>query len=241
MVGLHGYRPTGSRVLIYDVDEKGFPKISRRRCAISQLRPQPTRAFQTDGAEVAAAPYDELVSGWYKVNGVRPQGAPVGMTVASDGAIWLVEDKNKSVIRIDTASDGAADPLPCNQRSAAADRRTRKIRRGRCAEQHAADADPERTGREALRQLPLRFRAEGGPAGRREGSGRAAVHAVAGRLDLSRRSGVWPAAHAPAWHRRRKADAARWREAPQDEPGYASFSIRSTISSARWCPARGCA
>jgi glucose/arabinose dehydrogenase len=121
IVGLHGYRPTGSRILFYDVDEKGFPKISpapvryRVSCAA-----EPSRAFQTEAQpQVAAAPFTELVSEWHKVNGIRPQGAPVGMTVASDGAIWLVEDKNQTVIRIDTAPSRPQDALPCDARSQA--------------------------------------------------------------------------------------------------------------------------
>ena len=118
MVGLHGYRPTGSRVIFYDVDDKGFPKISpppvryRVSCAAD-----PSRAFQTEKAEVAAAPFTELVTEWHKVNGIRPRGAPVGMTEASDGAIWLVEDHNKSILRIDAAASQAPDELPCDVRS----------------------------------------------------------------------------------------------------------------------------
>jgi glucose/arabinose dehydrogenase len=121
VVGLHGYRPTGSRILFYDVDEKGFPKISpppvryRVSCAA-----EPSRTFQTEAQpQVAAAPFTELVSEWHKVNGIRPQGAPVGMTVASDGAIWLVEDKNQTVIRIDAASSQPPETLPCDARSQA--------------------------------------------------------------------------------------------------------------------------
>jgi glucose/arabinose dehydrogenase len=118
IVGLHGYRPTGSRLLAYDVDEKGFPKLKAPpvRYHVS-CGPEPARTFQTGGGEVAAAPYEELISEWHKVNGVRPQGAPVGITVASDGAIWLVEDKNQTIIRIDTTPDSPADPLPCDRRS----------------------------------------------------------------------------------------------------------------------------
>ncbi len=118
VIGLHGYRPTGSRIIFYDVDDKGFPKISpppvryRISCAAD-----PSRAFQAGKAEVAAARFTELVTEWHKVNGIRPQGAPVGMTVASDGAIWLVEDHNKTVIRIDSAAAQTPDPLPCDLRS----------------------------------------------------------------------------------------------------------------------------
>ncbi|MBR1217953.1 PQQ-dependent sugar dehydrogenase [Bradyrhizobium sp. U87765 SZCCT0131] len=118
IVGLHGYRPTGSRVLVYEVDARGFPVKSSPpvRYHVS-CGTEPTHTFQADGVDVAAAPFTELVSEWHKVNGVRPQGAPVGLTVAADGAIWLVEDKNRTVIRIDatTAAPDAAEP--CDRRS----------------------------------------------------------------------------------------------------------------------------
>lgn len=120
LVGLHGYRPTGNRVLIYDVDDHGFPKISpppvRYQVSCSA---EPTRAFQTDAGEVKAASYEELISGWHRVNGARPRGAPVGIAVAADGAIWLVEDKNQTVIRIDRASGNPSTPLPCDTRTQA--------------------------------------------------------------------------------------------------------------------------
>jgi hypothetical protein len=119
VVGLHGYRPTGSRVIFYDVDAKGFPAVSPAPVRYGvNCASEPTLAFRTEQAgEVPAAPFNELISGWYKVNGVRPQGAPVGMTVAADGAIWLVEDKNKSILRIDTAPPGTVDVLACDART----------------------------------------------------------------------------------------------------------------------------
>ena len=102
IVGLHGYRPTGSRVIYYDVDARGFPAVQpppvhyNVSCAAS-----PERIFRTETErQVATAPFTELIGDWHKVNGVRPQGAPVGMTVASDGAIWLTEDKNQTIIRL---------------------------------------------------------------------------------------------------------------------------------------------
>ena len=48
LVGLHGYRPTGSRVIVYDVDDHGFPEAAaRRRCAtMSVARPIRPTAFR---------------------------------------------------------------------------------------------------------------------------------------------------------------------------------------------------
>jgi len=120
IVGLHGYRPTGGRILVYDVDDKGFPKVSAAPVHYNvSCAAEPVRTFQTEGAgQVAAAPFTELVSGWYRVNGTRPQGAPVGMTVASDGAIWVAEDKNKTILRIDATTTPLPPPLPCSNRTA---------------------------------------------------------------------------------------------------------------------------
>ncbi|UFZ06843.1 PQQ-dependent sugar dehydrogenase [Bradyrhizobium ontarionense] len=118
LVGLHGYRPTGSRLLAYEVDEHGFPKVSPApvRYHVS-CAAEPTRAFQTAAGPAPAAAFDEIIAGWHRVNGIRPQGAPVGMTTADDGAIWLVEDKNQTVIRIDRSSEAAPEPLPCDTRN----------------------------------------------------------------------------------------------------------------------------
>jgi len=119
LVGLHGYQPTGSRVIAYDVDDHGFPVISpppvrfNVSCAASEI-------FRAGGAQVPAGRYLELISGWHEVKGTRPQGAPVGLTVAADGAIWLIEDKNKTIIRIDAEPESAAvGPIPCGNRTAA--------------------------------------------------------------------------------------------------------------------------
>ena len=119
IVALHGYRPTGSRVLVYDTDAQGLPQVQAApvrynvSCAASEV-------FAENGKPVPASSYVELISGWHEVSGVRPQGAPVGLAVASDGAIWLAEDKNQAIIRIDAEADAAAvGPLPCGNRTPA--------------------------------------------------------------------------------------------------------------------------
>jgi len=119
LVALHGYRPIGSRLIVYDTDVQGLPRVEpppvryNVSCAASEV-------FAENGKPARAAPYAELISGWHKVNGVRPQGAPVGLTVAADGAIWLAEDKNQTIIRIDAEPESAAvGALPCGNRAPA--------------------------------------------------------------------------------------------------------------------------
>ncbi|MBI1213380.1 MAG: hypothetical protein GC190_18100 [Alphaproteobacteria bacterium] len=76
VIGFHSLnsRPgNGHRIGIYDVDEKGVP-LPRM--------PQ------------------WLVDDWDEKPGLRPQGTPVGLTIASDGSIWFVEDANQTVMVI---------------------------------------------------------------------------------------------------------------------------------------------
>ncbi|HKS62320.1 MAG TPA: PQQ-dependent sugar dehydrogenase, partial [Xanthobacteraceae bacterium] len=121
IVGLHGYRPTGSRVVYYDVDERGFPQIQPPPVHYHVSCSAAPRVFRTEReGEIAAAQPIELIGDWHKVTGVRPRGAPVGMTVAADGALWLVEDKNQTIIRIDAEPESAAvGALPCGNRTSA--------------------------------------------------------------------------------------------------------------------------
>ena len=72
VMGWHGHRPTGSRLVVFDVDAQGVP-IS-----------EPT----------------VLTPGWNLMKDVRPAGAPVGITVARDGAIWLADDRNAAILRM---------------------------------------------------------------------------------------------------------------------------------------------
>lgn len=72
IVSLHGYRATGSRLMAYALDDGGRP--------------------------TTAKPLD-LTPGWRAVKGRRPNGAPVGMAVTPDGAIWVADDRNGAILR----------------------------------------------------------------------------------------------------------------------------------------------
>jgi glucose/arabinose dehydrogenase/uncharacterized protein YecT (DUF1311 family) len=94
LMGWHGYRSVGGRIVAFDTDASGVPLRTRRA------------NFPTWGG--AAMPYKAanaataqvLTPGWNKVLGLRPQGSPVGLTVAKDGAIWTADDRAGTVIRI---------------------------------------------------------------------------------------------------------------------------------------------
>ena len=71
VVGYHGYQENGRRVVAFRTDARGLPS----------------------GEAV------ELIGGWSPEDG-RPMGAPTDVKVGPDGAIYITEDRNGTVLRL---------------------------------------------------------------------------------------------------------------------------------------------
>jgi glucose/arabinose dehydrogenase len=98
LMSLHGYRPGGSRIVAFDVDGKGIPvPVPRPRFAEHAAGPKVVYKAYESGP---AAEPRILTPGWEYKAGVRPAGAPVGLTIARDGAIWVADDRNAAILRI---------------------------------------------------------------------------------------------------------------------------------------------
>lgn len=98
LMGWHGYRSTGGRLVAFAVDDKGVPVTrapNARPGASYPIYPSGSRPFGAGPAAQAQV----LTPGWGKVEGKRPQGTLVGITVGADGAIWVADDKNGAIIR----------------------------------------------------------------------------------------------------------------------------------------------
>lgn len=89
----HGHRSVGGRIASFAVDARGVPVADAT--ARFPVYGQGMRAY---GAGPAATPV-VLTPGWGLERGVRPQGSPVGLAVADDGAIWATDDRAGLVIR----------------------------------------------------------------------------------------------------------------------------------------------
>jgi glucose/arabinose dehydrogenase/uncharacterized protein YecT (DUF1311 family) len=100
LVTWHGFRSVGGRIAAYDVDAAGVPV----RSAGAKFPIYGGDALAYGAANAADAFI--LTPNWNKVVGACPQGSPVGVTVAGDGAIWMTDDRAGLVIRI------AADARP---------------------------------------------------------------------------------------------------------------------------------
>ncbi len=96
----HGYRKTGQRIVSYEVDELGRP---------IQVHNATYSVYGDNGAlptkhkfpiSQPSSRTDEIIGGWNPIKGYRPKGRPVGMTVAKDGSIWILDDTNKAVLRL---------------------------------------------------------------------------------------------------------------------------------------------
>jgi len=73
LITYHGYRTHGHRLVAFPVDQRGLP--------------------------AADATSTDVIAGLDPTE-TSPRGAPVELTIARDGSIWLVEDKNGTVLRL---------------------------------------------------------------------------------------------------------------------------------------------
>lgn len=98
LMSWHGYRPTGSRIVAFDVDAHGVP-VTTPHARFPEYASDGHIVFK-DYREGRAAEPLVLTPGWGLKRGVRPAGAPVGITVARDGALWVADDRNGAILRI---------------------------------------------------------------------------------------------------------------------------------------------
>lgn len=101
LVSLHGYRPAGHRVLIYNVDAKGLPvRPNTPGASFSEDTSNGVTSTPYKATPPAVPPLGELVKGWYESPGLRPKGAPVMLAQAADGSLYMTDDKNGVILRV---------------------------------------------------------------------------------------------------------------------------------------------
>jgi len=50
------------------------------------------------------AQHRDIISRWNEIAGVRPKGAPTGISVMNDGSLLIVDDKNAAILRLSTGT-----------------------------------------------------------------------------------------------------------------------------------------
>jgi glucose/arabinose dehydrogenase len=99
LVSLHGYRVAGARIAAFAVDRRGVPLLHPNAHYDAYAGPEGDGTTSLPYPGPASEPL-LLTPGWNKVSGSHPMGAPLGLAVAEDGAIWVAEDRNATVLRI---------------------------------------------------------------------------------------------------------------------------------------------
>lgn len=104
LISWHGFRRGAGRVVAIETDAEGAPLTDRR--ARYAIWPKGSLPYPPD----APAPRGTVLTvGWEKSSGVRPHGSPAGMAVASDGAVWIADDRAGAILRLSRDSDASPD------------------------------------------------------------------------------------------------------------------------------------
>lgn len=72
IVGFHGYRASGHRLMLYHFNAQGQPEKT---------------------------PPQELIGHW-EANSLHPMGAPIDVKLSADGSIYISEDRNGTILRL---------------------------------------------------------------------------------------------------------------------------------------------
>jgi len=99
LISLHGYRPAGSRIAAFAVDRRGIPVAVKGARYDAYAGPNGNETVRLPYAGPASEPL-LLTPGWNNVDGTHPKGSPLGLAVAEDGAIWVAENNNATILRI---------------------------------------------------------------------------------------------------------------------------------------------
>ncbi len=106
LVSWHGYRPVGNRLVAYQIDDQGLPKLTKKPTfMLNPVAPGDEftqhmftpKGGMKNGEEEAQ--HVEIISKWNKVANLRPKGAPVGILTLSDGSLLIIDDRNQAILR----------------------------------------------------------------------------------------------------------------------------------------------
>lgn len=147
LMGWHGYRVSGNRLVSYQIDSDGLPLLQQN--ADYWLAPTSPEGRYTQhpfspkgglgAGSKRVAQHQEIISQWHEIPGLRPEGAPVGLTQAQDGSVFIVDDRNAAILRLSTGVAYTPQPVtaaikPINEVTPPGD--VQEVLRERCSQCH---------------------------------------------------------------------------------------------------------
>ncbi|WP_428240102.1 PQQ-dependent sugar dehydrogenase [Gynuella sp.] len=100
LISLHGYQVSGHQLLALKLDKHQQPIIHDGAYYSRDPREQEFGRQQESYPSGYGPEALEVIHRWDQLEGVRPKGNPVGLTASSDGTVWVIEDNNRSLLRL---------------------------------------------------------------------------------------------------------------------------------------------
>lgn len=112
LIPLHGYRFPAHRVIAFPTHDGGeLSGLPIRTSSATYTADDPTQRSRYVTAEYTpfspgkhsrprVSQHKDLITGWFKSKGYRPQGAPSAVATDYDGAVLIPSDKNGVIIRL---------------------------------------------------------------------------------------------------------------------------------------------
>jgi glucose/arabinose dehydrogenase len=152
LMSWHGYRVTGSRLVAFTIDDVGRPTRGKSaqfwRAPTTPEGAYTQHSFAPTGNLGLVSQATEVISQWHEVPGLRPEGAPVGISQARDGSLFIVDDRNAAILRLSTGSAYRPEKIAAPPPATAAinlPARVRSVLQARCAQCHVELKDqPQR-------------------------------------------------------------------------------------------------
>jgi len=101
LISLHGYRSPGHRLLVIPTLGGNALAPSGKGSYLDDDLGGGTESIQRFFPDSpSTGTFDYIINGWYEAPKIRPKGAPVAITEASDGSIYVADDKSSAILRI---------------------------------------------------------------------------------------------------------------------------------------------
>ena len=101
LISLHGYRSPGHRLIAIPTNAGNPIAPSGKGSYLDDDLGGGTESIQRFFSDSpSTGTFDYIIHGWYEAPKFRTKGAPVAITEASDGSIYLADDKSNAILRI---------------------------------------------------------------------------------------------------------------------------------------------
>lgn len=116
LISLHGVSyGTGHRLISLQVDSLGRPLSSLGTFTwpfTDSTGQEMLLTSEPAGGLLRHSWIEEIIGSWHAIPGVRDRGAPVGLLEDDSGRVWIIDDRNRSILRLDSGTPAVPPEMP---------------------------------------------------------------------------------------------------------------------------------